>query len=269
MTMFTFEILCIGNELLSGTTVNTNAQWLSQKITESGGCVMRITIVRDDIDEIALVIKESLVRKPRWLIISGGLGPTYDDKTLQGVGMSLGVQLALDKRAVEMLRKSYSRHLVNYDELNEIRLKMATIPIGSIPIQNPVGTAPSVIIETAGTKIICLPGVPKEMEAIFLESILPQIKKIIGDFHIAESSYEIVGVTEAMLAPILNKIVESNLPDSIYLKTHPRGHTSDNKPMLRVQIVSRGKNKSEAETRYNNISSMMVEEIHRLGGTIL
>jgi molybdopterin-biosynthesis enzyme MoeA-like protein len=203
------------------------------------------------------------------LIISGGLGPTYDDKTLQGVGMSLGVQLALDKRAVEMLRKSYSRHLVNYDELNEIRLKMATIPIGSIPIQNPVGTAPSVIIETAGTKIICLPGVPKEMEAIFLESMLPQIKKIIGDFHIAESSYEIVGVTEAMLAPILNKIVESNLPDSIYLKTHPRGHTSDNKPMLRVQIVSRGKNKSEAETRYNNISSMMVEEIHRLGGTIL
>ena len=203
--MFAFEILCIGNELLSGRTVNTNAQWVSQKITEAGGCVIRITIVRDDIDEMSFAIKESLARRPSWLIISGGLGPTYDDKTLQGVGISLGVEIALDKRAVEMLRKSYSRDLVNYDELNEIRLKMAKIPIGSIPIQNPVGTAPAVLVETAETKIICLPGVPKEMEAIFSESILPEIKKNTGDFHITESNYEIISVTEAMLAPILTR----------------------------------------------------------------
>jgi nicotinamide-nucleotide amidase len=269
MTIFAVEILCIGNELLSGITIDTNAHWLSQKITESGGCVKRITIVRDDVDEISLEIKESLARKPKWLIISGGLGPTYDDKTLKGLAMSVGVALALDNRAVEMLRKSYSRYLANYYELNEIQLKMATIPIGSIPIQNPVGTAPSVLIETAETNIICLPGVPKELQAIFLERILPQIKKIIGDFHITESSHEVIGVTEGMLGPILNKIVESNLPDSIYLKTHPRGHTSDNKPMLLVHIVSRGRDKSEVETRYNNISRMMLEEIHRLGGKIL
>jgi molybdopterin-biosynthesis enzyme MoeA-like protein len=86
---------------------------------------------------------------------------------------------------------------------------MARIPVGSIPIQNPVGTAPSVLIETA----------------------------------------EIVGVTEAMLAPLLNKIVDSNLPDSIYLKTHPGGHTSDNKPKLRVQIISRGKMRTYAKTK--------------------
>ena len=165
--MFAFEILCIGNELLSGRTVNTNAQWVSQKITEAGGCVIRITIVRDDVDEIAFAVKESLARKPSWLIISGGLGPTYDDKTLQGVGMSLGVEIALDKRAVEMLRKSYSRDLVNYDELNEIRLKMAKIPIGSIPIQNPVGTAPAVLVETAETKIICLQESLKKWKQYF------------------------------------------------------------------------------------------------------
>jgi nicotinamide-nucleotide amidase len=269
MTIFAVEILCIGNELLSGITIDTNAHWLSQKITESGACVKRITIVRDDVDEISLEIKESLARKPKWLIISGGLGPTYDDKTLKGLAMSVGVALALDNRAVEMLRKSYSRYLANYYDLNEIQLKMATIPIGSIPIQNPVGTAPSVLIETAETNIICLPGVPKELQAIFLERILPQIKKIIGDFHITESSHEVIGVTEGMLGPILNKIVESNLPDSIYLKTHPRGHTSDNKPMLMVQIVSKGRDKSEVEARYNNISRMMLEEIGRLGGKIL
>jgi nicotinamide-nucleotide amidase len=141
--------------------------------------------------------------------------------------------------------------------------------MGSIPIQNPVGNAPSVLIDTGETKIVCLPGVPKEMEAIFLENILPQIKKNIGNFHTSESSYEIIGVSEAMLAPTLSKIVETNPPDLIYLKTHPQGYTSDNIPRLRVQILSKGKDKSEVEKRYKIISNMLVEEIHRLGGEIL
>jgi molybdenum cofactor synthesis domain-containing protein len=268
MAMFTIEILSVGNELLSGITINTNAHWISQKITEVGGFVKRITVIRDDINEISLAVKESIARKPNWLIISGGLGPTYDDKTLQGVALGLGVELVLDNTAIEMLRKSYARHSVNY-ELNEVRLKMARIPMGSIPIQNPVGNAPSVLVDNAKTKIVCLPGVPKEMQTIFLENILPQIKKIIGDFHTAESNYEIIGITEAMLAPTLSKIVESNPPDLIYLKTHPQGYTSNNTPRLRLQILSKGKDKSEVERRYNTISNMLVEEIHRLGGKIL
>jgi nicotinamide-nucleotide amidase len=268
MAMVTTEILSVGNELLSGITINTNAHWISQKITEVGGFVKRITVIRDDIKEISLAVTESIARKPNWLVISGGLGPTYDDKTLQGVGLGLGVELVLDNTAVEMLRKSYARHSINY-ELNEIRLKMAKIPKGSIPIQNPVGNAPSVLINNAETNIVCLPGVPKEMEAIFLDSILPQIKKIIGDFHTAESNYEIIGVSEAMLAPTLSKIVESNPPDLIYLKTHPQGYTINNIPRLRLQILSKGKDKSEVESRYNYITSKLIEEIHRLGGKIL
>lgn len=268
MAMFTIEILSVGNELLSGITINTNAHWISQKITEVGGFVKRITVIRDDINEISLAVKESIARKPNWLVISGGLGPTYDDKTLQGLGLGLGVDLVLDNTAVEMLKKSYARHSINY-ELNEIRLKMAKIPKGSVPIQNPVGNAPSVLINNAETKIVCLPGVPKEMEAIFLESILPQMKNVIGDFHTAETSYEIIGISEAMLAPTLSKIVESNPPDLIYLKTHPQGYTSNNIPRLRLQILSKGKDKSEVEIRYNNITNILVEEIHRLGGKIL
>ncbi len=267
MAMFTIEILSVGNELLSGITINTNAHWISQKITEVGGFVIRITVIRDDTGEISLAVKESIARKPDWLIISGGLGPTYDDKTLQGVGLGLSLELVLNDTAVDMLRKSYARHSIN-NELNETRLKMAMIPQGSIPIQNPVGNAPSVLIDTAKTKIVCLPGVPKEMEAIFLESILPQIKKMVGDFHIAQSNYEVIGVSEAMLAPALSKIVESNPPDLIYLKTHPQGYTGNNIPRLRLQILSKGKEKSEVERRYNSISSMLIEEIHRLGGEV-
>ncbi|HEX6028652.1 MAG TPA: molybdopterin-binding protein, partial [Nitrososphaeraceae archaeon] len=110
MAMFTTEILCVGNELLSGITINTNAHWISQKITEVGGFVKRITVVSDDVKEISLAVKESIARKSNWLIISGGLGPTYDDKTLQGVALGLGVELVLDNTAVEMLKNSYTRH---------------------------------------------------------------------------------------------------------------------------------------------------------------
>ena len=278
MRVFATEILCVGNELLSGITINMNAYWMSKKITEAGGSVKRITVIRDDVDEISLAVRDSIARKPDWLIISGGLGPTYDDKTIQGVASGLSLELVLDKMAIDMLKKSYARRSMNY-ELNEIRLKMAKIPVGSIPIQNPVGSAPSVLIETDETKIICLPGVPKEMEAVFLESILPQMKKIIGDFHIVESSYETIGVSEAMLAPTLSEIVESNPPDSIYLKTHPQGlvpltkhiyaSDSNNAPRMRVQIISKGSDKAEVQRRFSNISKILLEEISRLKGKIV
>jgi nicotinamide-nucleotide amidase len=278
MRVFATEILCVGNELLSGITINMNAYWLSKKITEVGGSVKRITVIRDDVDEISLAVRDSIARKPDWLITSGGLGPTYDDKTLQGVAGGLRLELEIDNRALDMLKKSYSRKSMNY-ELNEIRLKMAKIPVGSNPIQNPVGNAPSVLIETNETTIVCLPGVPKELEAIFLESILPQMKKFVGDFHIVESSYETIGVSEAMLAPTLSEIVESNPDGSIYLKTHPLGiarlsehiyaSDSDYAPRMRIQLISKGNDKAEVQKRFNNISNILFEEISRLKGKIV
>jgi len=275
MREFATEISCVGNELLSGITINMNAYWLSKKITEVGGSVKRITVIRDDVDEISLAVRESIARKPDWLIISGGLGPTYDDKTLQGVARGLRLELELDNMALDMLKKSYSRLSMDY-ELNEIRLKMAKIPVGSTPINNPVGSAPSILIETDETKIVCLPGVPKEMEAIFLESILPEMKKIVGDFHIVEYSYETIGVSEAMLAPTLSEIVDSNPQDSIYLKTHPLGvariseHISHNNAQkLRIHLISKGNDRVLVQKRFDTISKILFEEISRLKGEIV
>jgi nicotinamide-nucleotide amidase len=270
-TEFVIEILCTGNELLSGTIVDTNAQWISSKITDAGGFVRRITVVGDEVNEISSAVKESIERKPNWLIVSGGLGPTYDDKTLEGIGTALNLKLVLDNNAVEMLRKSYTLHglTTNY-ELNHTRLKMARIPEGSTPIQNPVGSAPAVLIEIANktTKIICLPGIPKELKAIFSENILPQIKKSISDFYIVRSFCETIGISEAMLAPTLSSIVDMYSSDSIYVKTHPQGYTSDNKPRLRIQIISKGKDRSKVQIRYSNILNILIEKIELLGGEI-
>ena len=80
------EILCVGTELLSGITLNTNADWLCGEITNVGGVVRRVTVVRDDLSEISSATRESLAREPSIVITTGGLGATYDDMTLEGIG---------------------------------------------------------------------------------------------------------------------------------------------------------------------------------------
>jgi molybdenum cofactor synthesis domain-containing protein len=273
------ELLSIGNELLSGTITNTNARWISSKITKAGGLVKRITTVGDSVVEISQAVKECIERRPGWLIISGGLGPTYDDMTLQGLSSALGQELVLDPRAVEMLRKSYSRYISRIAtdiKLKDVQLKMAKIPKGSTPIQNPVGSAPAVFIqeEKTKTRIFCLAGVPKEMKAIFSNVIMPQFKEIVGRYYFVESIFETVGVTESMLAPTLSRLVKSYATNDIYLKTHPKGYTSkprskpNPKPKLNIQIASKGKDKLQVEARYNTILKTLKEEIHKVGGRI-
>jgi molybdopterin-biosynthesis enzyme MoeA-like protein len=146
---------------------------------------------------------------------------------------------------------------------------MAKIPVGSKPLQNPVGSAPAVLIENAGTTIICLPGVPQEMKAIFLESIVPLIVKQVGNFYIIESNYEVLGVSEAMLAPKISEIIKSNCAGALYLKTHPLGHVivnNKNQIRLRIQIVSKGENKAEAQRVVDYVHARIAAEISNLNG---
>jgi nicotinamide-nucleotide amidase len=261
------EVICIGSELLSGITLNSNAHWLAGQITQAGGMLSRVTVVRDDLGEISSAIKESVARKPEILITTGGLGATYDDMTLEGLASALGRKTSIDQRAVEMLKRSYSRRHLNY-ELNAVRLKMATIPDGSTPIENMVGSAPSVKVESAGTKIFCLQGVPGEMQQAFNDYILPIIRERVGHFVSREVNYMVRGVTEAMIAPALLKIVESNPREAVYLKTHPQGYGPNNTPQIRAQIVTRGNDEVEVTKRLDAISGTLRQEIAKLGGTI-
>jgi molybdenum cofactor synthesis domain-containing protein len=259
------EILCVGNELLSGITLNTNAHWLAGQIAKAGGTVGRVTVVRDELDAISSAVRESLARKPAILVITGGLGATYDDMTLEGVAKALRTKTAIDRRAVEMLKRSYARRNLPY-RINKVRLKMATIPAGSTPLENPVGSAPSVAID-AGAKIFCVPGVPSEMKAIFKKHVLPLIKQAVGSFVSREVNYLVTGVSEAMIAPALVKIVEGNPAHAVYLKTHPRGYRKTT-PRIRVQLICKGSDAKSVEKRLGRISRQLLKEIARLGGEI-
>ena len=249
--MHIIEILCIGNELLSGITLNTNAHWLSKKITRIGGFVRKVNVIRDDLDEINLALTDSLKRKPSWRI-----------------GKALKKNLVLNNIALDMVKKSYNdRH--QKVKLNEARLKMAKIPVGSTPIQNPVGNAPAVLLSVNKTRIICLPGVPNEMKAIVLRSILHPIKEEIGNFTIAEINYFVQGISEAMISSRLTKIVASAPNDKLYLKTHPQGYVNNNIPMIRIQIVSKGTKKDQVTRLLEKVSSQLSTTIRKNNGKIL
>lgn len=265
--MYIVEILCIGNELLSGITLNTNAHWISKKITKIGGYIRRVIVIRDDLDEINLTLRDSLSRKPNWIIVCGGLGPTYDDKTLLGVGKSLKKRLILNKIALDMVKKSYQDRYQKV-KINNARLKMAIIPKGSTPIQNPVGNAPAVLLTVDKTRIICLPGVPNEMKAIVTKNIIPQIKREIGNFTIREINYYVQGISEAMISSRLTKIVASAPRDRLYLKTHPQGYI-DNIPTIRIQVVSKGDKIEEVKHIVDKVSKQLIAEIRKNNGKIL
>jgi len=215
------EIISVGNELLTGHTLNTNASWIAKQVTDVGGIVKIVTIVGDEIDEIASSIRGSLRRKAGWLIISGGLGPTYDDKTLQGLARALGQELVLNKEAVVMLKRKYSK-ILNL-ELTAPRIKMATIPARAKPLHNPVGHAPAVMVTHGSCTIFVLPGVPKEMMAIFAKYILPVLKRKIGKFVRLETNLETTNIMESFLAPYLDRVVANN--PKVYIKSHPRGYS--------------------------------------------
>jgi len=148
-------------------------------VTYTGGIVKRITVVRDEIDEIASSIKESLSRKVGWIIISGGLGPTYDDKTLQGLAKAVEQKLVLNEEAVRMLKRKYSRapNLI----LTAPRIKMATMPARAKPLENPLGHAPAVMVKHGPCTIFSLPGVPTEMMAVFAKQVMPVLKHKMGN----------------------------------------------------------------------------------------
>lgn len=265
--MYIVEILCIGNELLSGITLNTNAHWLSRKITKIGGYVKRVIVVRDDLNEIKFALIDSLNRNPNWIIICGGLGPTYDDKTLLGIGKALKKKLMLNSVALDMVKKSYT-HRHRRVKINKARLKMAIIPKGSIPIENPVGNAPGILLHVHKTQIICLPGVPSEMKAITTRNIIPRMKLEIGDFTIRETNYHVQGISEAMISSGLTKIVGSAPRDRLYLKTHPGGYVG-NIPTIRIQLVSKGNNVQQVEQLDNKISKLITALIRKNKGKIL
>ncbi|MGB9684162.1 MAG: nicotinamide mononucleotide deamidase-related protein [Candidatus Bathyarchaeales archaeon] len=262
------EIVCVGNELLIGKTLNTNAQWLAKRATSLGIAVKRITVVGDDVEEIANALREAIQRKPRFIITTGGLGPTFDDKTLEGIANALNRKLELNNKALQMIKEKYEAYVkagrIGSAELTPHRVKMAKLPEGAEPLPNFVGTAPGVQIKVGNTDIIALPGVPSEMEAIFDSSVAGMLKKEAGNIMFFEANLYADNIVESTLAPLIDIAMHDN--PYVYIKSHPRGE--EKKPHIEIHLSTTAKDSKTAKDRLGKVMIQLSELIKEKGGKV-
>ena len=232
------EIICVGNELLIGKIKDTNAHYLAKQATQLGANVKRVTVIQDTIEEIASCLCEAIERKPQFIVTTGGLGPTFDDKTLQGIAKALNRKLEVNPKALAMVKRkcieyAKKRQLPTEIELTPPRVKMATLPEKTEPVNNPIGTAPGLRVDVQGTVLFALPGVPVEMEAIFNETIAPLIKQAVGSGVFCERSIFADNIMESRLVPLIDKVMSDN--EGVYVKSHPM--RTENKPHVELHLT--------------------------------
>jgi molybdenum cofactor synthesis domain-containing protein len=145
-------IICVGDELLRGDIVDTNSSWLAKRLFTQGVAVKKIMVVGDEVVEISEAIKSC---NSDFVFVIGGLGPTHDDVTREGVAKGVEKSLRRNEEAERILTDNYG--------LRGKLLKMADMPIGSEVIRNPVGTAPGFKVDN----VIVMPGVPEELRGMF------------------------------------------------------------------------------------------------------
>lgn len=169
--MPTVEILSQGDEVITGQVADTNAAWLSTRLTELGFTVTRHTSVGDHLEELQAVLGE-IAGRCDLCIGTGGLGPTEDDLTAEAVARAFQMPLALDAQALSAIQEMYRRFGRVMPEANR---KQAMLPSGSQRLDNHWGTAPGFGLSAKGTWFALLPGVPREMRAMFEEIVLPEL----------------------------------------------------------------------------------------------
>lgn len=144
--------MSIGDELLAGDIVNTNASWLAKQLTSHGIKVKKIMTLPDDIDVISEEIHRILADL---IVVTGGLGATHDDVTREAIARATGRPIVRNAHALDLMSK--------YRELSDAQMVMADLPEGAEVLDNPVGVAPGFVVNN----ILVLPGVPGEMTSIF------------------------------------------------------------------------------------------------------
>ena len=263
------EIIAVGNELLLGDVLDTNTHWLCQQVSELGGTVRRAVMVPDRTEVIGDALSTALGREPRLIILTGGLGPTSDDLTLAALATQLQRPLEVHEQALKMVQAAYDtladRGLVHDARMTEERRKMAVLPRGAEPLHNQVGAAPGVLLQTGGTWIVCLPGVPAEMKSIFSASLAP----LLGDLFEGRVFLERVLVTdcgdESLLAPIVDRLAADHL--QVYVKS--RAQEYGEIVQLRITLSLSGDGRLQVRSLVDAAERDLAERLARAGISIL
>ena len=189
------EILTIGDELLRGELVDTNSAWLAGRLGELGLSVTRLQSVGDPLDAIVDQLKR-IARRCGALMVSGGLGPTDDDRTAAAVAEACGVSLELAPEELERIKRRFERAGLTFTANNE---KQAWLPAGARVLKNRSGTAPGFAVELDGCLVCCMPGVPRELKGIFDEQVEPLLSARFSTTPAQLRRLKIFGLAEAQV----------------------------------------------------------------------
>ncbi len=240
------EIITIGDEILIGQVVNTNAAWIGDALTGLGIQVTRTISIADDFDEIVQILMETENRADL-VFLTGGLGPTSDDITKKTLAEYFNCQLSENKEALNRIQTFLSRRKV---EMNALNRAQAMLPDNCIIIPNRYGTASGMWFSRHDTQYLSLPGVPYEMESMMSGYILPRLKKKYKLPAIIHKTVLVQGIAESHLARLLENY-ESSLPPDIKLAYLP------SPGRVRLRLTAGGE-----ET--NKVKAVVQEQIDRL-----
>lgn len=242
------EILTIGDELLIGQIVNTNAAWLGEQLNLMGVEVTRMVTVGDDAGAIVAALDEAF-RSAELVITTGGLGPTHDDVTKVAVARYFGVEMQFDEDTFERIRQRFARRGLRMAESNR---SQAMVPEGFDMLPNPVGTAPGLWYagEQGGRKrlLAVLQGVPHEMKTLMQDEVLPRLY--------AHKDLQVIGHRTLLTAGIGESSLQEQIGDlSAYLGPRLRLAFLPGTGGVRLRLSAYGDDAAEVEARLDRLEA--------------
>ena len=232
----TAEILAVGAELLVGETRDTNSADLARQLTELGVEVRRMAQLPDELEVISGAVADALERVDL-VITTGGLGPTPDDLTREGIARALGEEPAVDPALETWLREIWARRGLPFSDVN---LKQAWLIPSATAMGNPHGTAPGWWVELDGRIVIALPGPPRELHPMWDEHALPRLQERGLGIDRAAQTLRLTGIGESMVVDLIGKdLLEADNPR---MATYARADSVD----VRISAVSVGSRPAEA-----------------------
>lgn len=249
------EIITIGTELLLGEIQDTNTRYLARSLRDAGVDLFRTTMIGDNLARISEAIQEALVRS-EIIITTGGLGPTVDDPTRLAVAQAVGVELEYREDLWDQIKNRFARFGREPSENNK---RQAYIPQGAAVIVNPVGTAPAFAYEVDSGKrvIIALPGVPREMEHLVQNQVLPYLKE-----HFALQS--IIKASVLHVASLGESLVDEQVGD-LELLSNPTVGLLAHPGQVDIRVTAKAATEAEADRMISEVTRLISE---RLGDAI-
>jgi nicotinamide-nucleotide amidase len=223
------DLITIGDEILIGQIIDTNSAWMAQKLNDKGINIRQITSISDQTDHIQATLDES-GRKASIVLVTGGLGPTKDDRTKSALCTFFDTHLVEDKGVLENIISLLTPRGISVNSLNR---EQAMVPASAQVLPNKLGTAPGLWFNRGDTIFVFMPGVPFEMKYLMENEVIPRVEKLLNTLTISHRTILTHGLPESMLA---EKIAgwEESLPESISLAYLPSPQN------VRLRLSARG-----------------------------